>query len=118
METKLYSKDCITLDGRMDEQVWNSVKEYTGFKMKKSSGGQVAQVQTFRLAPIPQRDKEPTQAQGRYGDHRGIQIQRQPVQTAGGDGAVSGPAGGGQQVDHTDGRQQQRQHQGHDGGFD
>ena len=32
MEKKLYNKDCITLDGRLDEQVWESVETYTGFK--------------------------------------------------------------------------------------
>ena len=56
METKLFDKNLITLDGRMDEQVWNSVKEYTGFKMKKSRGGQIAQVQTsFKILPCEDR---------------------------------------------------------------
>ena len=46
METKLYNKDIITLDGRMDEPVWNEVEEYTDFQKKKISGGGLASVQT------------------------------------------------------------------------
>ncbi len=56
MENKLFEKDCITLDGRMDEPVWESVKTYTDFKYNKISGGQVAEVQTF-FKMIPCEDR-------------------------------------------------------------
>lgn len=56
METKLFSKDCITLDGRMDEPVWDSVKTYTDFRYNLCYGGQVAEVQTF-FKMIPCEDR-------------------------------------------------------------
>ena len=56
MDTKLFDKNCITLDGRMDEPVWNEVKEYTDFKNKKVSGGNLASVQTFfKILPCEDR---------------------------------------------------------------
>ena len=56
METKLYNKDIITLDGRMDEPVWNEVKEYTDFKKKNLAGGGLATVQTsFKIVPCEDR---------------------------------------------------------------
>ena len=56
METKLYIKDCITLDGRMDEPVWETAKEYTDFRYNKIIGGQVAEVQTsFKILPCEDR---------------------------------------------------------------
>ena len=52
MEKALDPKDCITLDGRMDEPVWEQVKEYSDFKYSKISSGQLAQVQTlFKIIP-------------------------------------------------------------------
>ena len=38
METKLFDKNCITLDGRMDEPVWETVEEYSGFKKLGAAG--------------------------------------------------------------------------------
>ena len=56
METKLYDKNCITLDGKLDEAVWASVPEYTGFKQLKSWGGADIPVQTgFRVLPCADR---------------------------------------------------------------
>ena len=39
METKLYDKNCITIDGKLDEAVWESAKVFSGFKNLKSRGG-------------------------------------------------------------------------------
>ncbi len=56
METKLYSKDCITLDGRMDEPVWDSVKTYTGFKHLGTYTEAAAARQTcFKIIPCEDR---------------------------------------------------------------
>ena len=53
---KLYDKNCITLDGRMDEPVWESAKVYTDFKYNKIKGGHVAPVQTeFKILPCEDR---------------------------------------------------------------
>ena len=35
MEKKLFDSNCITLDGKMDEPVWNEVAEYTDFRFFK-----------------------------------------------------------------------------------
>ena len=56
MENKLFGKDCITLDGRMDEPVWDAVETYTDFRCNKTIGGQVAEVQTFfKIIPCEDR---------------------------------------------------------------
>lgn len=56
MDTKLFDKNCITLDGCMDEPVWNEVKEYTDFQKKKVNGGGLAPVQTsFKIIPCEDR---------------------------------------------------------------
>ena len=56
MEKKLFDKNCITLDGCMDEPVWDAVKTYTDFKYNKTIGGQVAKVQTsFKIIPCEDR---------------------------------------------------------------
>lgn len=56
METKLFDKNAITLDGRLDEAVWESVKEYTGFKGFQGGGGKPAPVQGyFRILPCEDR---------------------------------------------------------------
>ena len=53
---ELYNKNCIQLDGRLDESVWENVKEYTGFKMLKKAGGQLAEKQaSFRIIPCEDR---------------------------------------------------------------
>jgi len=47
MDIKLFDKNCITLDGRMDEPVWETVPAYTGFS-KLGSGVEIpAESQTF-----------------------------------------------------------------------
>jgi len=56
MEKKLYNKDCITLDGRLDEPVWETVQEYTGFRKAKLQGGEVVKEQTF-FKIIPYEDR-------------------------------------------------------------
>ena len=56
MEKKLYPNDCITLDGRLDEPVWEEAKVYTDFKTGKSRGNIVHPVQTeFRIIPCEDR---------------------------------------------------------------
>lgn len=53
---KLYDKSCITLDGRMDEPVWESLQAYTGFRHSKIKGGTLAPVQTeFKVLPCEDR---------------------------------------------------------------
>lgn len=47
MSKKLFPDDCITLDGRMDEAVWNEVPEYTGFRKMKQFGGELVKDQTI-----------------------------------------------------------------------
>lgn len=52
MDTKLFDKNLITLDGRMDEPVWDSVPEQTGFYLLKTQRVQQAPVQTsFKVIP-------------------------------------------------------------------
>ena len=55
METKIFDKNCITLDGRMDESVWETVPEYTGFT--KLGGAELpAEKQTyFKFLPCEDR---------------------------------------------------------------
>lgn len=56
METKLYDKNCITLDGRLDEPVWKTAQAYTGFKYLKDGGGSPAPVETtFHVLPCEDR---------------------------------------------------------------
>ena len=56
MEKVLYPKNCVTLDGRMDEPVWEQVQTYTDFKHSKINGGQLAQAQTlFKIIPCEDR---------------------------------------------------------------
>lgn len=56
MEKKLYNKNGIVLDGRMDEAAWASVQEYTDFKLLKKAGGQLADKQTiFKILPCEDR---------------------------------------------------------------
>jgi len=46
----------ITLDGRMDEPVWETVEEHTGFRMLGSAGGAVVAQQTFfKILPCEDR---------------------------------------------------------------
>ncbi len=47
MEKKKFSDNCIVLDGRMDETVWNEVPAATGFATRKALGGELAEDQTF-----------------------------------------------------------------------
>jgi len=47
MEKKLYPVDCITLDGRMDEAVWNEVPTYTDFRHLKDIGGHLQEQKTY-----------------------------------------------------------------------
>ena len=47
MNIKAFPDHCITLDGRMDEAVWNEVPAYTGFTTRKVAGGEPVKDQTF-----------------------------------------------------------------------
>jgi len=47
MDKKIFPDNCIVLDGRMDEPVWNEVPEYTGFTTMKKLGGNLVNDQTF-----------------------------------------------------------------------
>ena len=52
METKFFDKNSITLDGRMDEAVWASVKEYSGFSAPVTAGGSAMPLKSsFRVLP-------------------------------------------------------------------
>ena len=56
METKLYEKNCITIDGKLDEPVWESVQAHCGFKALKCKGGEPGEVDTiFRIIPCKDR---------------------------------------------------------------
>lgn len=56
MEKKIYPDNCIILDGRMDEAVWNEVPEYTGFTTRKVAGGELVKDQTFvKILPCENR---------------------------------------------------------------
>jgi len=56
MEKKFYSKDCITLDGRMDEPVWETAEEYTGFRrLSARSKAPVAAQTVFKVLPCEDR---------------------------------------------------------------
>jgi len=56
METKLYEKNCITVDGRLDEAVWETAQKHTGFKHLQSRGAALASAQaTFYVLPCEDR---------------------------------------------------------------
>lgn len=56
MNGKIFSNDCITLDGRMDEPVWSEVPEATGFTTRKVLGGELVADQTFvKILPCENR---------------------------------------------------------------
>lgn len=56
MEKKLYRAEDITLDGRMDEAVWNEVPTYTDFRFFKTYGGQLQEEKTyFKILPCEDR---------------------------------------------------------------
>jgi len=58
MEKKLYDKNCITLDGRMDEPVWDAVEGLTGFRQIKSQNGTLApdtEQTIFKVLPCEDR---------------------------------------------------------------
>ena len=45
MDKKIFLDNCITLDGRLDEAVWNEVPESSGFTTIKTAGGENVQGQ-------------------------------------------------------------------------
>ena len=56
MEMKLYEKNCINVDGRLDEPVWESAQAYTGFKTLKCKGAVPAAAQAiFKILPCEDR---------------------------------------------------------------
>jgi len=56
MSNKIFRDNCITLDGRMDEPVWNEVPEGTCFTTRKVLGGELVQDQTFvKILPCENR---------------------------------------------------------------
>lgn len=57
MEKKLYESNCIVVDGKMDEPVWETAQTYTDFRfMKSANGGELAKIQTeFKILPCKDR---------------------------------------------------------------
>lgn len=56
MELKLYDKNCITVDGKLDEAVWKTAEAHTGFKKLQARGGALAAAQaTFYFLPCEDR---------------------------------------------------------------
>lgn len=56
MDNKLFNYDSITLDGRLDEPVWDMVEEHTGFRRYKLWGGDLDESQTyFKILPCHDR---------------------------------------------------------------
>ena len=56
MEEKKINKYGIALDGCMDEPIWESAKEYTGFQKLKTHGGGAAPAETiFKILPCEDR---------------------------------------------------------------
>lgn len=56
MEVKLYDKNMITLDGRLDEPAWETAEAYSGFQKLKAGGGGPAPVDAiFRILPCEDR---------------------------------------------------------------
>ena len=56
MENKLFDSNCITLDGKMDEAVWNEVETHGDFRYFQSHGGQLQEVKTFfKIIPCADR---------------------------------------------------------------
>ena len=56
MEQKLYDSKLITLDGRLDEPVWDAAEEHTGFKTFKAQGSKPAFLDTsFKILPCEDR---------------------------------------------------------------
>lgn len=56
MENKLFAHDCITLDGRMDEAVWDQVPAHTGFKILGKTDLLPDELQTFfKIIPCEDR---------------------------------------------------------------
>jgi len=53
---KMCDKNCITLDGRLDEAVWETAEAHTGFKTLGKSGGKLVGAQTiFKILPCEDR---------------------------------------------------------------
>ena len=53
---KLYNADCITLDGRMDEAVWDEVPTYGDFSHLQGDGGHLQKEKTyFKIIPCHDR---------------------------------------------------------------
>ena len=56
MEKKIYPANCITLDGRMDEAVWNEVPTYTDFTFLKDLDNRLQEEKTyFKILPCEDR---------------------------------------------------------------
>jgi len=57
MEKKLYCRDSVTLDGKLDEAVWQEVKEYTGFSNLSKFGSkyEVEEQTFFKILPCQDR---------------------------------------------------------------
>lgn len=57
MEKKLFDSNCITLDGKMDEAVWNEVPTYTDFRYFQNFGGGLLQPEKTYFKIIPCKDR-------------------------------------------------------------
>ena len=56
MDNKIFDKDCITLDGRMDEPVWDTVPEFTGFS-RLGSGAEISEHSQTYFKFLPCEDR-------------------------------------------------------------
>ena len=56
MDTKIFDNNSITLDGKMDEAIWESVPVHTGFRVLRTRDNRLAPAQTcFRIVPCADR---------------------------------------------------------------
>ena len=56
LDSKLFEAGCVTIDGRLDEPVWQEAKEFTGFTTPEASGGKLVEKQTtFKILPCADR---------------------------------------------------------------
>ena len=65
LDKKLFPKDCITLDGRMDEAVWGEAQEFTGFRsLKNIDGSLVPEQAVSKREQVSPHGCAPLQARG------------------------------------------------------
>ncbi len=53
---KIFERGCVTVDGRMDEPVWQEAQAFTNFKALEANGGHIVEQQTcFKILPCADR---------------------------------------------------------------